>query len=306
VDVLTALMRELNFVAAGYRRFELSAPWAISFDQAGLRGIHIIAEGRCEIVFGEEPPQLLGAGDLVIAPRADPHVLRSVDASKVTPTPSAQIALQSTDGRIIFGGGGERTVIVCGAFVFNEGDHPALTGLPRMVHVAGSDGRASRWLRGYVETLTTEALETGPGSDVVLARLSAALVVRALRHGLEKIEEAGWLKGLSDPGVARALAAIHDTCGDKWTIGSLAREAGQSRAVFAQRFHMLVGEPPMQYLFRRRMREAAKLLRNGRTTLAQVAGAVGYGSEAAFSAAFKRYSGSSPGAYRRGIADNRS
>jgi AraC-like DNA-binding protein len=302
MDLLATLMRELHFAAAGYRRLEFSAPWAISFEQHGLRGIHIVTEGRCEIAFGAGAPLLLQAGDLIIAPRADPHVLRSPDTRQVTPTSAAKVAAESKGGRIVFGGGGERAVIICGAFVFSESDHPALAGLPRVVHVAGTDERASRWLKGYVETLTTEALEPGPGSDVVLARLSAALITRALRHGVENMQETGWLKGLGDPGVARALAAIHDACKENWTVESLAHKAGQSRAAFAERFHSLVGEPPMQYLFRRRMREASQLLRNGQASLAQIAQAVGYGSEAAFSTAFKRYSGASPGEYRLGIA----
>jgi AraC-like DNA-binding protein len=298
VDVLSALMRELHFAAAGYRRLELSAPWAISFDQAGLRGIHIIAEGQCEIAFGNGQSQRLEAGDLIIAPRAEPHVMRSMDARKLKPTRSTKLAERSA-GRMVVEGVGERTVIVCGAFVFKEGDHPALAGLPQMIHVTGSEGRAPRWLSGYVDTLMTEALDPGPGSDVVLARLSAALVTRALRHGLVNIQESGWLKGLSDRGIARALAAIHDACDRRWTIESLARKAGQSRAAFAQRFHALVGEPPMQYLFRRRMREASTLLRGGRASLAKVAHTVGYRSEPAFSVAFKRYAGSSPGEFRR-------
>jgi AraC-like DNA-binding protein len=301
VDLLATLMRELHFAAAGYRRLELSAPWAISFDQGGLRGIHLVVEGKCEITFSQGPPHLMVAGDLVIAPRADPHVMRSLGATKLTPTPSAKVAVESRGGNIVLGGGGERTVIICGAFVFSESDHPALAGLPRMVHVAGTDERASRWLKGYVDTLTTEALEPGPGSEVVLARLSAALITRALRHGVENMQETGWLKGLGDPGVAQALAAIHDTCGEPWTVEALARKAGQSRAAFAERFHALVGEPPMQYLFRRRMREASKLLRNNQASLAQIAQAVGYRSEAAFSTAFKRYAGAPPGEYRLGL-----
>jgi AraC-like DNA-binding protein len=299
VDVLAALMRELHFAAAGYRRLELSAPWAISFDQAGLRGIHIVTEGRCEIVFGNGPSQLLVAGDLVIAPRGDPHVMRSRGATRLKPTPGAKLAGHNVAGRIAFGGGGERTVVLCGAFVFEDREHPALAGLPRMVHVASSGGRAPRWLAGYVDALMTEALDPGSGSDVVLARLSAALVTRALRHGVDGMQESGWLKGLGDPGIARALATMHDACEKRWTIESLARKAGQSRATFAQRFHALVGEPPMQYLFRRRMREASRLLGSGQASLAQIAHAVGYRSEPAFSAAFKRYSGRSPGEYRR-------
>ncbi len=257
-----------------------------------------MAKGCCEIVFRDDEPQPLDTGDLLIAPRAEQHVLRSRDARKLTPTPTTQLSAASDGGRLVHSGSGEQTVIICGAFVFNDRDHPALQGLPRMVRVSGADKAAARWLRGYIETITAEALETGPGSDVVLARLSAALVVRTLRHGLEDVQQSGWLKGMRDPGVARALAAIHDRYCEDWTVASLAHEARQSRAAFAYRFHSLVGEPPMHYLFRRRMREAEKLLKNGQAGLAQIAAAVGYGSEAALSAAFKRHSGTSPGAYR--------
>ena len=199
------------------------------------------------------------------------------------------------DFRALHSGNYNDGVLCAWCFDLMELNGIDLTQLPLMAR------KMDRWLKGYVETLTIEALEPGPGSDVVLARLSAALITRVLRHGMENMQETGWLKGLSDPGVARALAAIHDACKENWSVESLARKAGQSRAAFADRFHTLVGEPPMQYLFRRRMREASKLLRNGQASLAQIAQAVGYRSEAAFSTAFKRYSGSSPGEYRLGI-----
>lgn len=303
MDALAALMRDLRFTAAGYRRLELGAPWALSFSQAGLRGIHIVEKGRCLIAFGDGPPQMLETGDLVIAPRADPHVMRSVDGGTLAPVSTAGIAGTGAGGRIVHGGDGERTVLLCGAFVFGRNDHPALSGLPHMVHVAGSDAQAASWLKGYIETLTAEALAPGPGSDVVLANLSAALVTRALRHGLEGAAEAGWLKALGDPGIARALAAIHDAPGETWTVERLARVAGQSRAGFARRFHELAGQPPMHYVLRCRMGKAAGLLRAGRTSLSRIAEAVGYGSEAAFSAAFRRHTGTSPGLYRRHARD---
>lgn len=299
MDVLAAVMSELDFRAAGYRCFELSAPWAISFDQSGLRGIHVLVEGRCEIALPGQPPEQLQTGDLIIAPRADPHILRSVGTPRVQPRPSVELAGSSPREDTARTGAGERTVLLCGAFVFNAADHATLAALPRFVRISGADRDAARWLGSYVDTITTEAREAGPGSEVVLARLTEALVIRALRHALGHIEETGWLKGLGDAGVARALSAIHDDYRRKWTVASLAREAGQSRAVFAGRFQALVGEPPMQYLFRRRMREAARLLKRGGISLSEVAEEVGYGSEAAVSAAFKRYSNLSPGAYRR-------
>lgn len=301
MDVLAAVMRELQFAGAGYRRLELRAPWAISFGQHGMRGVHIVLSGRCEAAFDDGPVQALGPGDLVIAPRGDPHVLRSANARRIAPTASSKLTSLNDGGQIRFGGAGEETVILCGAFLFREADHPALAGLPRFLHAPGVEGQPARWLRGYVDALLTEAFDEGPGSDVVLARLSAALVTRALRHGVPA-GEPGWLNGLRDPALAKALAAIHDDCAKPWTIELLARRAGLSRAAFAARFHQAVGEPPMRYLFLRRMRQAGTLLGSGKP-LAQIAAAVGYGSEAAFSAAFKRHTGLSPGEFRRRAAD---
>ena len=120
-----------------------------------------------------------------------------------------------------------------------------------------------------------------------MARLSEALIARALRFHLDKIDEPGWLKGLGDPQVAKALAAMHDQLEQAWTLVSLARVAGLSRAAFAARFAAKVGEAPMRYLLRNRMRRAMTLLKDEHATLARVAHSVGYGSETALSAAFK-------------------
>jgi AraC-like DNA-binding protein/mannose-6-phosphate isomerase-like protein (cupin superfamily) len=298
MDLLSTVLREMRFEAAGYRRLALRAPWAISFHQQGLRGIHIVVEGRCEIVLEGATPRLLNAGDLVIAPRADAHVLRSL-GKRARIVPASDLTARSEGGQIRLDGTGEETIVVCGAFVFHEADHPALAALPRIIHVPGEDGRAPRWLGGFVDAVTAEAFDDGPGSSVVMARLSDALVARALRFHLEKTNEPGWLQGLADPHVAKALAAIHDQLEQPWTVASLARVAGMSRAAFAARFSAKVGEAPMAYLIRQRMRRAMTLLRDEQSTLARVAESVGYGSEAALSAAFKRHTGTPPGAYRR-------
>jgi AraC-like DNA-binding protein len=302
MDVLSAVMRELRFQAAGYRRLELSAPWAISFAQQGLRGIHIVLQGRCEMQIWGDEPRMLDTGDLVIAPRADAHVLRSVDGGHLEPISAMELATRSEGGRIRVTGSGEETVVVCGAFVFHEGDHPALGALPRIVHVRAENGQPPKWLAAYIEALTTEAFDEGPGSATVMARLSAALIAKALRHHADQVRDPGWLMGLQDPHVAKALALLHEDFKSPWTLAELARRVGLSRAAFAKRFSEKVGETPMRYLLGCRMRHAALLLDEKRTTLARVAAQVGYGSEAAFSAAFKRYAGTRPGEYRRAEA----
>jgi AraC-like DNA-binding protein len=299
MDLVAAVMRDLHLSAAGYRRLELAAPWAISFGQAGLRGIHIVVKGRCEAVFDRGALQPLEQGDLIIAPRADAHVLRSPGAAHTPVISAAALAAQKTNGRIRLGGDGEKTVILCGAFAFGETGHPSLAGLPRIVHVRGAKGHPPRWLRGYIDALMTEAQDVGPGSDVVMARLSAAIVTRALRDDSGSATSPGWLKGLSDPFIAKALGALHDVPARPWTVEVLARHAGLSRAAFAARFCELVGEPPMHYLYALRMQRAGQMLREGKNGLGQIAEAVGYRSEAAFCAAFKRHAGVSPGQFRK-------
>jgi len=287
---------------AGYRRLELRAPWRISFHQRGMRGVHIVVQGRCEMALDGAPTRVLESGDLVIAPRADAHVLYSVGGQRAPLTPVSELAGR-TAGHIQAGGRGEETVIVCGAFLFHEADHPALAGLPRAVHVPGAAGRAPGWLAAYVEALMSEVVDGGSGSEVVMARLTEALVARALRFHAEQADEPGWLRGLRDPYVAKALAALHDDLKRPWTLASLARAADLSRAAFAARFAETVGETPMRYLLRHRMRRVMRMLRDDRATLARAAESVGYASEAALSAAFKRHTGVAPGAYRRAGRD---
>lgn len=298
MDTLSAVLRDMRFEAAGYRRLELRAPWSIAFDQAGLRGIHIILKGRCELAFRDDSVRALEEGDLVVAPRADSHVLRST-GTRARPIPSLELARHSEGGVVRVDGTGDRAVIVCGAFVFHETEHPALEALPRVIHVRGTAGRAPGWIRAYVEALMSEARDTGPGSEVVLARLSSALVAKALRFYARHAEHQGWLKGLQDRHVARSLGAMHNALGRRWTLESLARTAGLSRAAFAARFAATVGETPMRYLLRCRMQRAMRLLKERDSTLAEIADLVGYGSDAALSTAFRRYAGVSPRVYKR-------
>jgi AraC-like DNA-binding protein/mannose-6-phosphate isomerase-like protein (cupin superfamily) len=300
LDVLSAVLGELRLTSVAYRLLELGAPFRLGFDQQGVRGVHIVLRGSCELWMKGTRPLALEAGDLVLAPRADPHVLCSAGGKHLALLSTRELASKADGGRIRAGGSGAPTVVLCGAFFFEEVDHPALAAMPRILHVPGAAGRAPGWLPAYIDALSAEVLAAGPGSELVTARLSDAIVARALRHHVEQAGARGWLRGLRDPHVAKALSALHDDLTRPWTLVSLARAAGLSRAAFAARFAHHVGETPMRYLLACRMRRAITLLRDQRATLARVATAVGYGSEAALSAAFKRHTGVSPGAYARG------
>jgi AraC-like DNA-binding protein len=299
MDLLSAVLRELRLESAGYRWLELGAPFRIGFDQPGLRGVHHVARGECELVLHDGTVDRLTAGDLVIFPRGDAHALRSPAAGNGSAVSGFELAMRTPGTRLCAGGPQTDTVVVCGAFLVGEPDHPALRGLPRTIHLRGDAGHPPAWLASLVEALSAEAFDGGPGSDLVMARLSDALLIRALRHYSDTVDHPGWLAGLRDPYVAAALAAIHTDPARPWTLASLASTVGLSRAAFAARFTHRVGEPAMRYLLTLRMQRAKTLLQDQHTTVAAVAGQIGYQSDVAFAAAFKREVGNSPGAYRR-------
>lgn len=264
--------------------------------------MHIIARGQCEVVLDDGTVDRLTAGDLVIFPRGDAHVLRSPGPRTASTVSGFELAMRTPGTRLRAGGPTVDTVVVCGAFLVGEPDHPALRGMPRSIHLPGDAGRPPSWLAPLIEALSAEAFDGGPGSDLVMARLSDALLIRALRHHSDTVDHPGWLAGLRDPYVAAALAAIHADPARPWTLTSLARTVGLSRAAFAARFTDRVGEPAMRYLLSLRMQRAKTLLQDQQATIATVAIQVGYHSDVAFAAAFKRHVGTSPGAYRRAVA----
>ncbi|MGK5684363.1 AraC family transcriptional regulator [Actinoplanes sp. URMC 104] len=296
-DVLGAVLREVSFTSAAYRWIEAGAPFRLVFDRPGLRGVHLIASGACELVLAGGDVTPLAAGDTVILPRGDDHELRCGRAAVATS--GFELAARTPGVRLRAGGPDVAAEIVCGAFVAGDPGHPALRGLPRTLVVPGRDGRPPEWLAPYFDLLRREAADAGPGSDVVMARLSDALIARVLRESGPVAAHPGWLAGLRDPHLAAALGALHDEPARPWTLATLAAAANLSRTAFAGRFRAVVGEPPMQYLQALRLHHARRLLRDERLTVAAVAARVGYTSDVAFAATFRRVVGVPPGEWRR-------
>jgi AraC-like DNA-binding protein len=244
-------------------------------------------------------------GEIVLLPHNDSHCFGS--ELNLAPVPAGEVIQPPQDGglaRIVHGGGGEGTQLLCGFLGCDTPFSPLLAGLPKMLKLDVKTTASGAWIESTFRFAASEIAAGRLGSSTVIAKLSELLFVEAVNQFVANLpaERRGWLAGLRDPQVGRALASIHARPTEEWTAESLAHEVGMSRSAFAQHFSSLVGQPPMQYLATWRMHLAAQRLREGRNSVAQIAFGIGYDSEAAFSRAFKRQFGTSPGTWRRQLA----
>jgi AraC-like DNA-binding protein len=175
-----------------------------------------------------------------------------------------------------------------------------LSGLPRVVRVHLRNDSAGEWLERSIHHGLERVQAAAPGSDVILARLAEVLFTEALQRYVTQLPpgRTGWLAGAGDATVGRGLAALHRKPAHPWTLDELARKVGASRSVLTERFTLMVGRPPIQYLAAWRIQLAARRLLDGGTKVSAIAQEVGYESEAAFSRAFKRLTGTAPAAWR--------
>jgi AraC-like DNA-binding protein len=315
MDALSDVLKAVRLTGAIFFRAEMSAPWAIRSRSARDNGqsylpeaehfvmYHLIASGGCWVEVDGEPPVRVAAGDLVMFPQGDVHLMAS--SRELAPVPVHSIPqTRGADGmrQITYGGGGESTRIVCGFLGCDSRVcNPILAALPRLIAVPVGDGPAAKWLLSSIDFSLAASADPPAGGDSVLARLAELLFVEALRRYTESLppEKTGWFAGLRDRHVGRALALLHGEPRRAWTVDELGERIGLSRSALASRFSELLGEPPMQYLTRWRLQLAAQLMRTTSRPIAAVAEEVGYESEAAFNRAFKREFGAPPAAWRR-------
>jgi AraC-like DNA-binding protein len=248
----------------------------------------------------------LTAGELLVVPQGESHIMASVlDLSPVQVGPLLATQLETAPRQVMrlsYGGGGTGTRLVCGFLACDDIlGNPLLSALPRIFKVDMRNDPRSAWLDASLQFATAEAADLRAGSEVVLARLSELLFVEAVRRCIDGLpaDKKGWLAGVRDRFVGRALSMLHAQPARDWTVDELARCAGLSRSALAQRFTDLLGQPPMQYLAHWRLQIAAQELLADGKSVASVAEHVGYESEAAFNRAFKREFGLPPAGWRR-------
>jgi len=296
---------------------EFTAPWCVG-EPSGVEVCvahmpnaqhvviyHLITEGTCHIALRDEAPRSAQAGDLIVIPGGEVHALGS-DLSGPRADGARLVIQRSPDEapQVRHGGGGAVTRMVCGYLACDSTIFDTvLAALPQLMIIPMRDTPGGQWLVSSIQFSLAECSAPKAGAGTVLAKLSELMFVEAVRRHIENLppEQQGWLAGLRDRFVGKALALMHSKPSHRWSVDELAGHVGLSRSALADRFVALIGYPPMQYLTRWRLQLAADLLRNSRHPLAAIAAEVGYDSEAAFSRAFKRELGKAPAAWRRAM-----
>jgi AraC-like DNA-binding protein len=304
VDVLSEVLKVVKLQGAMFYNGEFSAPWSFRSPPscnvaplvaAGAEHViiyHLLTEGHASarLEDGERVP--LDPGDVVIFPHGDPHIIENG-------RPMSAVDLSQDLARIFSqglrlarsGGGGEVTKFVCGYMACEPRlSQVFLSGLPPLFKISIRNDAAGRWLEDSIRFSVDQADASRAGGEAVLAKLSEVLFVETLRLYISQLprEQTGWLAGARDPGVGKALALMHRSPAHPWTIATLAKEAGTSRSVLAERFRHYLNQSPIAYLTHWRLQLGAEMLTSTNYSVAQLAAEVGYDSEAAFNRAFKR------------------
>lgn len=311
MDALSDLIRVMRLTGGVFLDGEFSAPWSVWShveqwecrpwlpDARHIISFHYVVSGSLCVTVEGEAPRSLRAGDIVLLPRNDKHILGS--APELSPV-HVPVEPPGDGGllRLVHGGGGERCHVVCGFLGSDAPSSPLLATLPRLLSINVAQSGAGEWIASSFRFAARGISASEVGAAGIISRLSELLFIEALRGYVASLpsDQQGWLAALRDPFVSRALSLMHSKPDHPWTAEAVAGQVGLSRSAFADRFTALIGQPPMQYLGQWRMQLAAQRLRASRDPLARIASEVGYDSEAAFSRAFKRQYGEPPASWR--------
>jgi len=322
MDALSEVLRIISLDSAIYFNAELTEPWCFLSPEAhtlapvfvrGARHViifHFLDQG-CAFVRAEGGERVaLRAGDIVSFPHGHSHWLGSgEDAPPVNVGETLPEVLERGLELVKIGGGGPPARLICGFIACDPHLCQAfLGGLPPLIRVNIRDDPSGQWLENSLQFSVTEAARRQAGSGAVVAKLSEVVFAETIRRYLRQAPqgETGWLAAARDVDVGKALALLHQRHAHPWTVAELAHEVGMSRTVLAGRFRQFLGEPPIAYLTRWRLRLGARALETTSHSVAQIAAETGYESEAAFNRAFKRAHGMPPARYRKERAIQRS
>ena len=308
------IIQSFNVTGGLFLDAEFTAPWCVSAQvgaddcsaytpvPANVVAFHYVSEGRVNVSVAGIPPLVVEAGEIVLVPRNDPHMLGS-DLS-LAPVDSETLIRPGVKGglaRIEHGGGGTAAKLVCGFLGTDSRHAPILVLLPPLLKIRMDDPAATSWIESSFRLAARATAAPAQSSPGLLTPLAELLFAAAVRRHFETIPDAAahWSAGMGDRKVADALGRIHADLARHWTTDDLAGEVAMSRSAFAGRFRRVMGEAPMRYLGRQRLAAAARRLKDSPDPIARIAVDAGYDSEASFSRAFRREYELPPAAWRR-------
>ena len=287
MDVLSDILSKVKLSSVVYFKSDFSNPWGMDVPKGPFAQFHIVTRGQCILRTKNESIQLF-KGDIIVFPFGASHWLANDEQSKLY---KGQDVVQSIlSGKSIFEGNNVSTTLVCGHFEFDKNiDHPFIKELPTLIKISEADIKQFHWLKNITDLVIDEAEKEQSGSNIIVNKLGEILFIHTLRAYIEKNKlKSGFIAAIQDERMSRVLKAIHTSPEKNWQLEKLAQVAGMSRTSFTNRFKMLVGETPFNYVTQWRILQAKELLTENNLSVGQIAIQVGYQSEAAFNRVFKK------------------
>jgi AraC-like DNA-binding protein len=306
MDTISDILDTLKFKGCLYFTTDFSAPWGIRVpDFKRVVRFHIVTSGQCWVkIAGHDVGSMLSPGDIIVIPHGAAHTLSD---KAETPARELDEAIEAGgyQGKGVFKYGGENQLnkveLICGHFEFDQQfQHALIEQLPDLIVVTNKEAMKYPWLSDSIRSLSYETQVQRIGNDAVIKRLSEIIFIHAIRAWSERDEQTeGFLLAVSDSKLGKSLQAFHAAPAKRWTLNDLAKEAGLSRTVYAQRFKEVAGMPAIQYVTQWRAQQSQRLLIDSSRSVEEIAEIVGYDSLAAFSRMFKKLFGIGPGMFRR-------
>lgn len=305
MDALSQILDDVYLSHGEYIYVMAQDDWHFQLDSHGSVMFHIVMTGHVQINIENDPiPRLLQTGDMIFLPTGRRHTL--ISSEKALKHTAYQLDKEfhghRNDPVIMYHTQADTLILSIKCDLDIEMAKPLLSALPNCILIRGmTDHGAPEWLKIGLQFLALETERHRPGRYILMNRLLGMLFIECIRDYVEQLPQGSqsWLSALADPQLAPVLSVIHAQPDQPWTVAALANLACMSRSGFAERFGQVMGQPPLSYLSDHRLRLAAWNLRENQHSVSRISQRVGYGSETAFSQAFKRQYGKTPSQYRK-------
>ena len=305
MDVLSDILNHLDLKTSLYFRTDLTAPWGINVPEyKNVARFHIVLSGSFWLSTGDTGESVkVCPGDIVLVPHGNAHSLRDSPESEVLELGDVIEQAEYRAGELLkFGNGqGTCTQLICGHFEFEEENiHPFLKSFPNIIHIRKDEKTNFSWLNTALDFIDYESGNREPGASSIINKLSEVTFIQVLRHYMKNNSvNTLFLTALNDKYIRKSIEEIHTDPGRKWKLEDLAKAAGLSRTIYAERFNKLTGTTPMNYVTQWRMERARKLLKDETISIDEIAEKVGYVASESFQKTFKKFIGATPSAYRK-------